>query len=226
MFLRTVILCLALAIGPMAGANAALAQGAPVSQGLGGTGPAPAGSLPGASAPASEVVTGPRSPQPAAAPPSASVGEHYRLGPGDKVRIIVYGEPALSGEFFVSGSGLISFPLVGDVPAANLSVQQFQTKLEDALRQGYLKEPRASAEVLTYRPYYILGEVNKPGEYPYSNGLNVLNAVATAGGFTYRAQKKRVYIRRVNETAEKTYDLTSDLVVAPGDTIRVTERFF
>jgi polysaccharide export outer membrane protein len=159
---------------------------------------------------------------------SAAAGRalEYRLGAGDKIRINVFGEAALSGEFFVAGSGKVSLPLIGEVQAATLTVQAFQTEIENALRQGYLKEPRVSAEVLSYRPYYILGEVNKPGEYPYSNGLNVLNAVATAGGFTYRAQTKRVFIRRSNETTEQPYPLTSDVPVSPGDTIRISERFF
>jgi protein involved in polysaccharide export with SLBB domain len=167
---------------------------------------------------------------PAAAPPAttlrADVRGDYVLGPGDKVRVIVFGEEGLSGEFVVGGAGKVSFPLIGDVAASGLPVQAFQAALETGLKQGYLKSPRVSVEVLTYRPYYILGEVNKPGEYPYSNSLNVLNAVATAGGFTYRAQTKRVYIRRASETAERAYTLTSDVPVAPGDTIRVTERFF
>jgi polysaccharide export outer membrane protein len=154
------------------------------------------------------------------------VGDDYRLGPRDKVRIIVYGEPNLSGEFFVSGNGQISFPLVGDVEAANSTVAEFQARLENALRQGYLKEPRVSAEVLTYRPFYILGEVNKPGEYPYTNGLNVLNAVATAGGFTYRANQHKVFIKRSDHPDEETYELTPETMVAPGDMIRIGERFF
>jgi polysaccharide export outer membrane protein len=153
-------------------------------------------------------------------------GLEYRLGAGDKIRINVFGEEALSGEFYVAGSGKVSLPLIGEVQAANLTVQAFQAEIETALRQGYLKEPRVSAEVLSYRPYYILGEVNKPGEYPYSNGLNVLNAVATAGGFTYRAQTKRVFIRRAADQSEQPYPLTSDIPVAPGDTIRISERFF
>ncbi len=156
----------------------------------------------------------------------ASVAGDYVLGPGDKVRVIVFGEEGLSGEFVVGGAGKVSFPLIGDVPASGLPVQAFQAELENGLKQGYLKSPRVSVEVLTYRPYYILGEVNKPGEYPYSNGLNVLNSIATAGGFTYRAQTKRVYIRRANESTERPYTLTSGVQVAPGDTIRVTERFF
>jgi protein involved in polysaccharide export with SLBB domain len=156
----------------------------------------------------------------------ASVAGDYVLGPGDKVRVIVFGEEGLSGEFVVGGAGKVSFPLIGDVAASGLPVQAFQAELENGLKQGYLKSPRVSVEVLTYRPYYILGEVNKPGEYPYSNGLNVLNSIATAGGFTYRAQTKRVFIRRANETTERPYALTSSVQVAPGDTIRVTERFF
>lgn len=157
---------------------------------------------------------------------SAPPDLEYLLGPRDKLRIIVYGEEGLSGEFFVSGGGKVSFPLIGEVQAAGLTVQAFQNGLQDALRRGYLKDPRVSAEVLTYRPYYILGEVNKPGEYTYSNGLNVLNAVATAGGFTYRAQQNRVYIRRAQEASERAYPLTSELRVSPGDTIRIGERFF
>lgn len=162
----------------------------------------------------------------AARPMAIGAGSDYTLGPGDKIRVIVYGETALSGEFFVSGAGKVSFPLIGDVPAASLTVQAFQQGLENGLRQGYLKEPRVSVEVLTYRPYYILGEVNKPGEYPYASGLTVLNAVATAGGFTYRAQTKRAFIRRSKEVSEKSVPLTSEVVVAPGDTIRISERLF
>lgn len=156
----------------------------------------------------------------------AYVGSEYRLGPGDKIRLIVFGEESLSGQFVVSGNGKVSLPLVGDVDAASLTVGEFQEEVVAALRQGYLKEPRVSAEVLTYRPFYILGEVNKPGEYPYSSGLTVLNAVATAGGFTYRAQTKRVFIRRHSETQEKGYPLASETPVSPGDTIRIGERFF
>lgn len=167
-----------------------------------------------------------QTPPAAAAAARASVGGDYVLGPGDKVRVIVFGEEGLSGEFVVGGAGKVSFPLIGDVAASGLPVQAFQAGLENSLKQGYLKAPRVSVEVLTYRPYYILGEVNKPGEYPYSNGLNVLNSIATAGGFTYRAQTKRVFIRRANESTERPYRLTSGVQVAPGDTIRVTERFF
>jgi protein involved in polysaccharide export with SLBB domain len=132
---------------------------------------------------------------------------------------------ALTGEFFVGGSGRVSLPLVGGLPAAGKSVREFQAEVEGTLKDGYLNEPKVSVEVLNYRPFYILGEVMKPGEYPYTNNLTVLNAVATASGFTYRADKKKVYIKRATDTGEHSYDLTTGTAVAPGDTIRIGERF-
>jgi polysaccharide export outer membrane protein len=151
----------------------------------------------------------------------------YRLGAGDKVRIIVFGEESLSGEFLVpGGAGTISFPLVGDVQASGLSVTELQTQIVTKLKDGYLKDPRVSIEVLNYRPFYILGEVARPGQYSYTNGLTVLNAVATANGFTYRANTHKVYIKRPNAPREVEYDLTTTTRVEPGDTIRIGERFF
>mgnify|MGYP001627545602 CR=1 FL=1 len=166
---------------------------------------------------------------PAAAPaPAVSPVQSmdYLLGPADKVRVTVYGEPSLSGEFFVTGSGLMSLPLIGEIKAGGMTVGQFQQAVQKALSDGYLKDPRVSAEVLTFRPFYILGEVEKPGTYPYTSGLTVLNAVATAGGFTYRADKKNVWIKHNGETTENKSELTPSIVVAPGDTIRIGERFF
>jgi protein involved in polysaccharide export with SLBB domain len=150
----------------------------------------------------------------------------YRLGAGDKVRVITFGEEALTNEFYVSGSGKVSLPLVGEVQAAGLSLPEFQHKIEDALRGGYLKAPRVSVEVVNYRPFYILGEVNKPGEYPYTNRLTVLNAVATANGFTYRANTRKIFIRRAASNVEMAYPLTAITSVAPGDTIRIAERWY
>ncbi|HUZ13472.1 MAG TPA: polysaccharide biosynthesis/export family protein [Caulobacteraceae bacterium] len=164
----------------------------------------------------------------AVAAPRAPPGQFaYRLGSGDKLRIIVFGEKSLSGEFLVPGdSGAIGFPLIGDVQAAGLTVSQLADELESKLRDGFLKDPRVSVEVLNYRPYYILGEVVKPGEYPYSDGLTVLNAVATASGFTYRADTRKVYIRHANARHEVESKLASTTPVEPGDTIRIGERFF
>lgn len=159
-------------------------------------------------------------------PIPATQSMDYLLGAGDKVRVTVYGEPTLSGEFFVTGSGLMSLPLIGEIKAGGLTVGQFQDAVQKSLSDGYLKEPRVSAEVLTFRPFYILGEVGKPGTYPYTAGLTVLNAVATAGGFTYRADKKSVYIKHNGETTEAKGALEPSTQVAPGDTIRIGERFF
>jgi polysaccharide biosynthesis/export protein len=151
----------------------------------------------------------------------------YTLGAGDKLRITVFGEETLSGEYLVPGDvGDIAFPLIGNVHATGLTVDQLQREIVAKLRDGYLKEPHVSIEVLNYRPFYILGEVVKPGEYPYTNGLTVLNAVATANGFTYRADTRRVFIKRANAPTEVVYPLTTSTSVQPGDTIRIGERFF
>lgn len=150
----------------------------------------------------------------------------YRLGASDKVRVTVFGEASLTGEFLVGGNGKMSLPLLGEVQAAGLTISQFQDEIATALRQGYINEPRVSAEILTYRPFYILGEVKTPGEYPYSANLTVLNAVATAAGFTYRADTRKVYIKRADALAEQEFALTTATQVAPGDTIRIGERFF
>ena len=157
---------------------------------------------------------------------TASAGYEYKLGSGDKLRLIIFGEPDLSGEFTISGDGVVSLPLIRDVRAAGLTASQLQANVENAFKEGYLKDPRVSIEVLTFRPFYILGEVVKPGEYPYSNGITVVNAVALASGFSYRANQKKVLIRHAGATTEEELPLTSMTPVAPGDTIRIAERYF
>tara|TARA_R110000868_G_scaffold29049_3_gene108041 strand:- start:5006 stop:5608 length:603 start_codon:yes stop_codon:yes gene_type:complete len=149
----------------------------------------------------------------------------YRLGSGDKLRVIVYGEQDLSGEFDVTGSGKISLPLIGQVQAAGLTLDEFENEIATKLKQGYLTSPKVSVEVLNYRPFYIIGEVDKPGEYPYTSGMNVLNAVAVAGGFTYRANQDQVYITR-GGNEESAYASSQSVPVLPGDIVRVPERFF
>lgn len=157
---------------------------------------------------------------------SSTAAIEYKLGPGDKIRIIVFGEPDLGGEFVVSGEGTVSLPLIGDQRSTGLTSAQLQKQIEASLSDGYLKDPRVNVEVLTFRPFYILGEVTSPGEYAYSNGLTVLNAVARASGFTYRADKRKVYIKRAGENDERSYPLTTSTLVEPGDTVRIGERYF
>lgn len=154
------------------------------------------------------------------------VDSDYRLGVADKVRIIVFDEPSLSGEFLVNANGSLSMPLIGDVPVAGFTASAVTESIRKRLADGFLKDPQVSIDVLTFRPFYILGEVNKPGEYPYSSGLTVFNAVATAQGFTYRANKKRVLVKHAGATEETKEKLTPDLQVRPGDTIRIQERLF
>ena len=160
------------------------------------------------------------------APEVEDAAEAYRLDTGDEIKITVFGEPNLSGTFQIDGTGLISMSLIGEVSAKNKTVRQLQRDIEAKLKDGYLREPQVSAEVMTYRPFYILGEVNRPGEYPYTNGLTVMNAIASAGDFTYRADKRKIVIKSVDSDSERTVDLTPTTVVRPGDTIRVKERFF
>jgi polysaccharide export outer membrane protein len=151
--------------------------------------------------------------------------QDYRLGSGDRLRISVYGEEELTGEFVVSTTGVVSYPLIGDHPAQGKTVAEFTESLRTALTR-YVLRPSMSVEVLNYRPFFILGEVQNPGTYPYSGGLNVMNAVATAGGFSYRADTRRVFIKHADEIAEREYALTSTTSVLPGDTVRIPERRF
>jgi protein involved in polysaccharide export with SLBB domain len=156
----------------------------------------------------------------------AAAPSEYRLGPGDTVRITTFGEPTLSGLFEVSGSGRAALPLVGEVKAEGLTAAEFGRVVEAAFRDGFLKEPKVSIEVAVYRPFYILGEVGKPGQYPFTNGLTVLNAVATANGFTYRADTRHVFIKHAKDAVEHRVDLTTSTLVEPGDTLRIKERYF
>lgn len=161
-----------------------------------------------------------------AALPDALERGDYRLGAGDEMRIVVFGQDQLSGEFVVDGSGAVSLPLVGEIPASGQTLREFERTVEDRLRGDYLVDPRVSVQVITFRPYYILGEVNRPGQYPFADALTVLNAIATAGGFTYRADTGRVMIKRAGEDVEHAVRLTPGTRVYPGDTVRIPERFF
>ncbi len=150
----------------------------------------------------------------------------YKLGPGDRIRLTVFGHEDLSGEFEVDGSGNVALPLVRDVKAQGLTVRQVEQEVASRLSPDYLRNPSVSVEVLNYRPFYIYGEVNKPGSYPFVNGMTVVNAVALAGGFTYRARTGRVQIKRGNDPTGTPIDADKDTPVLPGDVIEVPERYF
>lgn len=150
----------------------------------------------------------------------------YQLVPGDKLHITVYDEPTLTGDYTIGVNGNLAFPLIGSMPAKGDTPGQLQDKLTAQLANGYLINPRVSVEVTSYRPIYVLGEVNKPGEYEYVPGMTVLAAVAKAEGFTYRAKEKMVFIKRRGSDQEVEVPLKSDTPVNPGDTIRIAERYF
>jgi len=150
----------------------------------------------------------------------------YRLGAGDEIKITVYDEPDLSGSFVVDGQGRIGMSLVGQVQVGQLTLDEAATYLETRLKDGFLRDPQVTAELVKGRPYYILGEINKPGEYPFVSGLTVMNAIASAGDFTYRADKARILIKRKDSPNEEEVVLTPTTAVQPGDTIRIRERFF
>ena len=156
----------------------------------------------------------------------AGTPHDYVLGAGDRVQLTVYGEADLSGEFEIGSTGAVALPLIGNVDAAGLTVADFERAVQTRLANGYLKDPRASAQVINYRPFFILGEVTKPGSYPYVNGMTVLNAVALAGGYTYRAGKSSIVVVRANDPDKKEADIDENSPVMPGDVIRVPERFF
>jgi protein involved in polysaccharide export with SLBB domain len=152
--------------------------------------------------------------------------ETYRLGSGDRLRVSVFGEADLTGEYVVDGAGFVNLPLVGQVQAGGETVLEFEREVTTRYANGFLLSPRVSAEVVNYRPFYILGEVSTPGEYDYVDGMSVLNAVALAGGFTYRAQQRQVYVRRDGSDEEITLSADQLTKIYPGDIIRVGERFF
>lgn len=154
----------------------------------------------------------------------AGTANEYVLGIGDKLRITTFGESELSGEFEVSSTGKIAMPLIGEIPAAGETVVKVQERIRNQLAGGYLKDPRVSIEVLTYRPFFILGEVMKPGSYDYVNGMTVVNAVALAGGYTYRADKDAMTLKHATDDKEER--VPEQATVMPGDVINVPERFF
>jgi polysaccharide export outer membrane protein len=168
-------------------------------------------------------------PPPAAKPAQtvAAIADEYTLDAGDKLNITVFGEKELSGPFQVSGQGDISMPLVGEVKAKGLTLRELQRAIETAYREGqFLRSPQVSAEVVNYRPFYIRGEVKTSGEYPYQSGLTVMNAIARAGDFSYRANRKKVYITPKDSTVANEVELTPNLLVHPGDTIEIRDRLF
>jgi polysaccharide export outer membrane protein len=156
---------------------------------------------------------------------TVSVNAPYLLRPSDQVRVQVYGETNVTGDYTVDGEGYISVPLAGRVKAAGATTQQLERSIASRLNRGMLKDAGVNVQVSSYSPFYIRGEVKKPGEFPYRPGLTVADAVALAGGYTYRADESRIYVRPAGGTGERELTRNDAASVSPGDNIRVPERF-
>ncbi len=150
----------------------------------------------------------------------------FRLSTGDKVRSVVFSEPSLSGEFTIDNRGKISYPLIGEVNAKGLTGPELERVIVAKLKGRYLVKPQVAIEIVAVRPVYVIGEVKSPGEYPFRPGLNVVSGIALAGGFAPRANSDVVYVKRLNEAAEQRYSDLGNVLVQPGDIIRVVERYF
>jgi polysaccharide export outer membrane protein len=156
----------------------------------------------------------------------AAATESPRLQPGDKVKVMVFGEDKLSGEYEIAPSGTVSLPLAGTVAASGLTPAELEQALANKFRSEYLKDPRVTVTIAAYRPFYIFGEVGRPGEYPYRSGLTVMSAAALAGGATYRANQNTVLIQHAGESDMKEYPFSPSVPVLPGDTIQIQQRYF
>jgi protein involved in polysaccharide export with SLBB domain len=150
----------------------------------------------------------------------------YKLGPNDRTRVIVFGQPSLTGEFVLDGNGVLAFPLIGNVDARGMTPSELQKTISQRLDQDWIKNPSVSVEVSTRRPFYVVGEVQKPGSYPYVTDMNVLNAVATAGGESYRANMHEFWIKRKQDGRIVRVEANQETTLQPGDTVVVRERFF
>lgn len=160
--------------------------------------------------------------------PSPATDPGYRLGTGDVVRIVVFGQNDLSGSFPLDGQGMISMPLIKNIEAKGLTASELEHRIVKKLTPNYLKDPNVNVEILRYRPFYIVGEVRSPGSYSYVSGMTAINAVALAGGFTYRADEDDFDIKRGRDRKDGGVEIEADpeTKIEPGDVITVNERWF
>jgi polysaccharide export outer membrane protein len=159
-------------------------------------------------------------------PVAQGVEPVYRLDAGDRLRIMVYGQEGLTNSYAVDAGGAITMPLIGAVRARGLTPVELARAITTKLRAGYIREPYVAAEVEAYRPFFILGEVAAPGQYPYVPNMTVESAVAIAGGFSPRAQKATVDLTRTDQTGPVRASVPLGTLLRPGDTVVVGERWF
>jgi len=158
-------------------------------------------------------------------PLAADTNGPYVLDSGDRLRILVFGQEALSNSYAVDAGGKITMPLIGAVGARGISTEALSQAIAVRLRQGYVREPHVAIEVETYRPFFVLGEITAPGQFSFVPGMRVENAVAIAGGFTPRAYRYQVEVHRLINGQVMRATVPLDYPVRPGDTILVSERW-
>ena len=163
---------------------------------------------------------------PAPAPASAPYDTPYHLDAGDKLRVVVYGQEGLTNTYSISAGGTITMPLIGAVPARGRTPQGLASDIAARLRNGFIREPSVAVEIESYRPFFILGEVQAPGQYPYVPNMTAESAVAIAGGFSPRARKDRVTITHTDAAGTSRITAPPGTPISPGDTVLVGERWF
>jgi polysaccharide biosynthesis/export protein len=162
----------------------------------------------------------------AAAPMPAAYDVAYRLDAGDKLRVVVYGQEGLTNTYAIDAGGSITMPLIGSVPARGRTPAGLAAEITGKLRNGYIREPSVAVEIESYRPFFILGEVAAPGQYPYVPNMSVESAVAIAGGFSPRAKRDRVTLTHTDSSGSSRYIVPLGTSLSPGDTVLVGERWF
>ena len=178
---------------------------------------------------ATPMVAGPIAPPMAAMPVAYTPGGEegpYFLDSGDRLRIVVFGQEGLSNSYAVDASGHIAMPLIGPVLARGATTNQLSNRIAEKLRDGFIREPHVAVEIEAYRPFFILGEVTAPGQYPFVANMSVETAVAIAGGFTPRAFRKTVMLNRTLNGRQVRISVPVTFALRPGDTINVQERWF
>ena len=162
----------------------------------------------------------------AAAPSQVSYDPAYHLDAGDKLRVVVYGQEGLTNSYAIDAGGSITMPLIGLVPARGRTPAGLAAEITAKLRNGYIRDPSVAVEIESYRPFFILGEVAAPGQYPYVPNMTVESAVAIAGGFSPRALRDRVTLTHTDSSGATRYVVPLGTTLSPGDTVLVGERWF
>lgn len=155
---------------------------------------------------------------------SSDYQQKHRFGPGDSIAVSVYGEPGLSFQVVIDKTGTFDFPFIGTIETVGKTTESLRRVIDNGLRGDYLVDPEVTVTIVRYRPYFINGEVRKPGSYPYTPGMSVIRAVVQAGGFTNRAAKDKIIIQR--EDSKEQYRVHSDAPVRPGDIVTIKESIF